>query len=64
MSPLAPLSEKILEIVRQHGRVTVREAAAAFGANRNTVKDHLKRLVQAGRLSPRGRGKGTWYEKP
>jgi Fic family protein len=63
MAPLAPLSEKILGLVREHGRVTVRDAAAATGANRNTVKDHLKRLVQAGHLAKRGRGRGTWYEK-
>ena len=63
MSPLAPLSEKLLRIVLEHGRVTVREGAALTGANRNTVKDHLKRLVDGGRLRRRGRGRGTWYEK-
>lgn len=63
MAPMAPLSEKLLGIVREHGRVTVREAAAATGANRNTIKDHLARLVAAGRLARRGRGRGTWYEK-
>ena len=63
MPPLAPLSEKLLSIVLEHGRVTVREATALTGANRNTIKDHLKRLVAGGRLTRRGRGKGTWYEK-
>jgi len=63
MAPLAPLSEKILGLVREHGRVTVRDAATATGANRNTVKDHLKRLVKSGHLAKRGRGRGTWYEK-
>ncbi len=63
MAPLAPLSEKILSIVREHGRVTVREAAAITQANRNTIKDHLRQLVNAGRLVRRGQSRGTWYEK-
>ncbi len=63
MAPLSPLSEKLLGIVREHGRVTVREAAAVTGANRNTIKDHLTRLVEVGQLARRGRGRGTWYEK-
>ena len=64
MPPMAPLSEKLLRIVLEHGRVTVREAVVLTGANRNTIKDHLKQLVDGGRLSRRGRGRGTWYEKP
>jgi len=63
MVPLAPLSEKLLGIVNEHGRVTVREAAALTKANRNTIKDHLGKLVDAGRLVRRGQGRGTWYEK-
>ncbi len=63
MAPLPPLSEKILGIVREHGRVTVREAVALTGANRNTIKDHLQNLVASGYLASRGRGRGTWYEK-
>jgi len=63
MAPLAPLSEKILGIVREHGRVTVREAAAITQANRSTIKEHLKQLVNARRLVRRGQGRGTWYEK-
>jgi len=62
--PLAPLSEKLLSIVRERGRVTVREAAVLTGANRNTIKDHLRRLVDGGRLTRRGRGRGSWYERP
>ena len=63
MAPLAPLSEKIMSIVREHGRVTVREATALLQANRSTVKQHLKQLVNAGHLARRGRGRGSWYEK-
>ncbi len=63
MTPMSPLSEKLLGIVREHGRVTVREAVAITQANRNTIKDHLVKLVGAGHLAQRGRGRGTWYEK-
>ena len=63
MVPLAPLSEKIMTIVREHGRVTVREAVALTKSNRNTVKDHIKKLTQNGHLKRCGRGKGTWYKK-
>ena len=63
MAPMARLSEELLAIVREHGRLTVREAVALTGANRNTVKDHLRRLVNSGRLARRGRGRGTWYER-
>ena len=63
MAPLAPLSEKIMGIVREHGRVTVREATAITQANRSTIKEHLKQLVNAGRLIRRGQGRGSWYEK-
>lgn len=63
MAPLAPLSEKLLGLAREHGRVTVREAVAITRANRNSIKDHLGRLVAAGLLVRRGRGRGSWYEK-
>jgi hypothetical protein len=32
------------------------------GANRNTVKLHLRHLAEAGRLRLRGAGRGAWYE--
>ena len=63
MPPMARISEELLAIVREHGRLTVREAEALTGANRNTIKDHFKRLVNSGHLARRGRGRGTWYEK-
>lgn len=64
VAPLSPLSAKIMDIVREHGRTTVRDATALTASNRNTVKKHLAQLVATGRLVRRGRGKGTWYERP
>ncbi len=63
MIPLALLSVRLLEIVREHGRLTIGDAVAVLGANRNTIKLHLRQLVAAGRLIKRGRGRGTWYER-
>jgi Fic family protein len=58
---LPELSVQILELCRAHGRVTVAEAARASGANRNTIKDHLKALTRAGHIVQHGAGRGTWY---
>jgi predicted HTH transcriptional regulator len=60
-APLPPLSEKLRAIAKEHGRVTTGSAAKLTGANRNTVKVHLRRLVAAGHLAQHGQGKGTWY---
>ena len=61
---LPPLSQEIIQIARQHGRVMVRDAQRITGANRNTIKAHIAKLVQKGRLQMIGRGKGTWYKLP
>lgn len=61
VAPLPPLSERLMEIAREHGRVTTGTGARITGANRNTVKAHLRRLVAEGHLVQQGRGKGTWY---
>jgi Fic family protein len=61
IAPLPPLSEQLLAIAREHGRVTTSTGAKLTGANRNTVKAHLRRLVASGHLLQQGQGKGTWY---
>ena len=58
---LPELSLKIVEIAKQHGRVTVSEAARATATSRNTIKDHLKILTRQGHLCRHGAGRGTWY---
>ena len=58
---LPELSARIIEIARERGRVTIAEAARVTGASRNTVKDHVRRLVAAGHLTKHGAGRGTWY---
>ncbi len=58
---LPVLSLQIIDIAKQHGRVTVAEATRQTNSNRNTVKDHLKSLVSQGYLVKHGAGRGTWY---
>lgn len=58
---LPELSIKIIEIVREHGRITVGEAVKTTGNNRNTVKDHIKHLVKREYLEKHGAGRGAWY---
>lgn len=58
---LPELSVQILDIAKEHGRLTIGQIVKITGANRNTVKKHLQALVVAGHLSQHGTGKGTWY---
>ena len=62
MGALPPLSDQLVQIAREHGRVTVASAEKLTGANRNTIKSHLKKLVASGHLHQRGTGRGTWYD--
>jgi len=61
LGDLPELSVQILELCRERGRVTVADAVKVTGANRNTIKDHLRGLARAGHLEKRGAGRGTWY---
>lgn len=61
LGDLPELSVQILELCREHGRVTVADAAKITGANRNTIKDHLKALTKANHIERHGAGRGTWY---
>jgi len=61
LGELPELSVRILELCREHGRISVAEAARATGSSRNTIKGHLKALTRAGHLRRHGAGRGTWY---
>ena len=64
IAELPPLSQEVMKIIRQHGRARVRDIQIITGANRNTIKAHIKRLVERGELKKMGAGKGTWYRFP
>ena len=55
------LSLKIIDITRKRGCITLQSAVELTGANRNTAKQHFKKLVDAGHLSRHGAGRGVWY---
>ena len=61
LATLPELSIALLTIAREHGRLTVARAQAQTGANRNTIKLHISKLLAAGRLVQKGTGRGTWY---
>jgi Fic family protein len=62
MGSLPELDERILSLVRQHGRLSMNDALLLTRANRNTLKVHLRQLVEARRLKLFGKGRGAWYE--
>ena len=55
------LQLKIIEFAREHGRVTMGEIIHLTGASRNTLKQHLRLLVERGQLEQHGSGRGVWY---
>ncbi len=61
LGALPELSIQLLELARDHGRLTVAEASNVTGSSRNTIKDHLKNLTNNGHLARHGAGRGTWY---
>jgi hypothetical protein len=61
ISARSALQESILTLASQNGRVTAGEILRSTGANRNTVKDNLSRLVASGLLARRGSKRGTVY---
>jgi len=60
-SPLPDLSLVIVDFTRQHGRIAMAEALKLTGSNRNTLKDHFRRLVDRGTLAQHGKGRGVFY---
>jgi Fic family protein len=58
---LPELSAQILAIARENGRVTIATAAKTTASSRNTIKDHVGRLVEQGHLTLHGAGRGAWY---
>jgi Fic family protein len=61
---LPPLSEALIRVAATGQGLSIKRAVEITGANRNTVKVHVRRLVQTGRLVQHGRGRATWYVLP
>lgn len=61
LSKLPDLAQKILELIKSRGRITIGEIVTITGANRNTIKKHLEMLVTDGYIQKQGATKGAWY---
>jgi Fic family protein len=64
IAALPELAIQIIDYVRQHGRVTMADMVRVTRANRNTLKDHFRSLVEKQHLTRHGSGKGSWYALP
>jgi len=62
LAVLPDLSLQIVEFAREHGRITMGDAIKLTGVSRNTLKLHLRNLVERGHLNQQGSGRGVWYE--
>jgi Fic family protein len=60
-STLPALSVSILELAREHGRVTTQGIEQATGESRSTIKARLKQLTDDRLLVRYGQGRSTWY---
>ena len=61
---LPALAVKILDYVRDHGRVTSRDMVRDSGASPNTLKTMFGALVKKGLLVRHGGGRSIWYGLP
>jgi predicted HTH transcriptional regulator len=61
LATLPELSLQIVDFVREHGRITLKDAITLTGANRNTLKQHLRELTKRNHLQLHGSGRGVWY---
>ena len=62
LASMPELSLQIVELAREHGRVTIGAAIRLTGASRNTLKQHFRALVERGALNQHGSGRGVWYD--
>jgi Fic family protein len=62
LGTLPQLSLQLVEFAREHGRLTMGDAIRLTGGSRNTLKLHLRALVERGHLEQQGSGRGVWYQ--
>ena len=60
-SSLPELSVKILELAKEHGRITTGEIERYTQASRSTIKARLNELIDLKKLNRHGKGRSTWY---
>jgi Fic family protein len=64
LAALTELAVKILDYVRDQGRVTTRDIVREHGASPNTLKATFASLVDKGLLVRHGAGRSIWYGLP
>ena len=57
----SPLSHQIIELIRSRGPTSISEVVATTGANRNTDKLHIRKLVDDNHIASQGVGRGVRY---
>lgn len=60
---LSNLEQQAVELCQTHGRITLAELAQLTGANRNTLKSSLRKLVNMQLLELHGKGRGAYYRQ-
>lgn len=58
---LPKLSEEILGLLREHGKLGIAEMESLTGANRNTLKVRLRELVKENFIEQNGQARATFY---
>ena len=64
LAALPELAVKILDYVRDQGRITTRDIVREHSASPNTLKATFTSLVQKGLLVRHGAGRSIWYGLP
>ncbi len=60
-SYLPELSVKILELAKEHGRITTGDIVRYTQASRSTIKARMNELLEMKKLIRHGKGRSTWY---
>lgn len=58
---LPEISVCILELAREHGRITTSQILRALGEKPTVVRTRLSELVERGLLNRHGKARATWY---
>ncbi|NGX32000.1 MAG: hypothetical protein K1060chlam4_00038 [Candidatus Anoxychlamydiales bacterium] len=61
---LPSLSLQIVKLIKEHGKLSLKDLEILTKANVNTLKKHLQNLVRKNYLSLNGKGRATWYSLP
>ena len=61
LEKLSPISEQIMVLAKERGKLAISDAVVLLEINRNTAKLHFRQLVESGHLLQHGTGRATWY---